>query len=371
MAEFNRAEPINPQFSINSLLLTGASGYLGTYVLNRLLATTDYHIYCVLRCSDPKQGLERLQKAAAEKGLNANIDSSRITIMSGELSQPRLGVSDDDYQHLCEYVDAIIHNASIINLMDPLSALYPTNVEGVTQILSLASTRKIKPIHYVSTIGVHHALAADIPQPVVEATPVVDWHIVDLTYEQSKIMAETLFGHARKRGVPVNILRPGTITWANDSRDPFINDDAFLKFYRACLAIKAYPSSTLAVNIVPVDYVADCIAAIANSETGNSNNYHVVAEESSQVETLYQWFNDLGCTIKPMEFNTWKQTLNDNFVLSFVNLYFRQGMEDGGHHQYSTDNLQAVTRENNITGFTVTKEYLEPLTKRFTNADDE
>lgn len=365
------ATPFNQQASVNSLLLTGASGYLGTYILNRLLNTTDYHIYCVIRCTDAEQGFERLRKAAEEKGLDNDIDHSRLTIMPGELSKPQLGVTDENYQCLCQNVDAIIHNASIINLMDPLSALYPTNVEGVPHILSLASTNKIKAVHYVSTIGVHHALPVDVPQPVVEATPVVDWHNVELTYEQSKIMAETLFTYARERDVPVNILRPGTVTWDDSTSDPFINDDAFLKFYRACLAIKAYPSSTLAVNIVPVNYVADCVAAITQSSTGKSENYHVVAQESSQVETLYQWFNALGCTIEPMEFNTWKEILEDNFVLSFVNLYFRHGMEDGGHHQYSTDNLNAVTNTYSIPGFTVTQEYLEPLTRQFNNADSQ
>ena len=72
-----------------------------------------------------------------------------------------------------------------------------------------------------------------------------------------------------------------------------------------------------------------------------------------------------------MEFTTWKDVLDDNFVLSFVNLYFRHGMEDGGHHQYSTDQLNAVTDKHNIPSFTVTKEYLKPLTQQFNNADSE
>lgn len=368
LTHFDNASAFEVDKPIQNILVTGSSGFLGTYLLNRLLQKTDYHIYCLLRCDNKQHGFSRLQQAAKEKGLSDTIIQDRITVIPGELSKSQLGLSNEDYQHLSGNVDLIIHNASIINLMDPLSALYPTNVEGVTSIIELASTSKIKPIQYVSTIGVHHALPENVAQPVVEKTPVVTWQDVELTYEQSKIMGETLFGHARKKGLPVNILRPGTITW-DTSSTPFINDDAFLKFYRACLNIKAYPASSLAVNIVPVDHVADSIVAITKDQKGQSKNYHLVSQTSTQVGDVYNWCNELGCTIEPLPFEQWKDKLDDNFVQSFVNLYFKQGMEGGGHHQYSSDNMREVIEKFDISPFEVTQEYLKPLTERFNNAE--
>jgi pyochelin synthetase len=366
LAQMNHASDFNPNTPVRSVLLTGASGFLGTYLLNRLLQNTDYQILCLLRCNNPQHGLDRLRQAALEKGLPDAIDTSRIRIIPGDLSQARLGLQQTEYEQLCEEVDSVIHNASIINLMDPLSALYSTNVEGVTRILEFATTRCIKPIHYISTIGVHHALPEDTTQPVIESTPVVAWRDVELTYEQSKIMAETLFGFARQKGVPVNILRPGTITW-DTSSEPYINDDAFLKFYRACLNISAYPQSTLAVNIVPVDHVADSIVSISKREMGSSKNFHLVSKTSTQVTDVYRWCNELGCTIKPLPLNHWKIKLEDNFVQSFVNLYFKQGMEAGGHHQYDSNNVQQANQYYDIAPFEVSRDYLEPLTRRFNN----
>jgi pyochelin synthetase len=358
--------PFDANKRIEKVLLTGATGFLGTYILQKLLQNTDYHIFCLIRCSNSSHGLERLRQAAQEKGLTVPIDRARLTIVPGELSEPKFGLSEALYKTLANEVDTIVHNASIINLMDPLSALYPTNVGGANRVLELASTTKIKPIHYVSTIGVHHALPDNIEQPVVEQTSVVEWRNVELTYEQSKIMAETLFGHAREKGVPVNILRPGTITW-DTTASPYINDDAFLKFYKACLKIRAYPESALAVNIVPVDYVAECIAAIVQTKTGASDNFHLVSETSTQVEEVYGWCNELGCIINPLSFENWTEKLDDNFVQSFVNLYFREGMEGGGHHQYATTNMRQILSTFNITPFEVCKDYLTPLTLSYNN----
>ncbi|KZN33823.1 non-ribosomal peptide synthetase [Pseudoalteromonas luteoviolacea] len=361
------ALPYDSDSEPKTVLLTGSTGYLGSYVLREILEKSDYHIVCLMRCDDIQHGFSRLAQASAEKGLSTDIPQERIQVISGTMSETHFGLCDSDYQALSAQVDVIIHNASIINLMDPLSALYPTNVEGAREIIRLASSHQVKPVHYISTIGVHHALPADVPQPVVEQTHVVPWREVDLTYEQSKIMAETLFTEARRHGIPVNILRPGTITWAT-TEAPFINDDAFLKFYRACLNIHAYPASELAVNIVPVDYVATCITAILKGATGQNSNFHLVSDQSTEVAQVYNWFNELGCDIQPLDFMTWKDTLNDNFVRSFVELYFKQGMDSGGHHQYATDNLKAILSQFDLPNFAVNRDYLKPLTEKFNNA---
>ncbi|MBR8843074.1 MULTISPECIES: non-ribosomal peptide synthetase [unclassified Pseudoalteromonas] len=361
------ALPYDSNSEPKTLFLTGSTGYLGSYVLREILDTTDYRILCLMRCDDIQHGFSRLEQAAAEKGLPTAIPHERIQIISGTMSEPYFGLSNTDYQALSAQVDVIVHNASIINLMDPLSALYPTNVEGAREIIRLASSHQVKPVHYISTIGVHHALPSDVPQPVVEHTQVVPWREVELTYEQSKIMAETLFTEARRHGVPVNILRPGTITWAT-TETPFINDDAFLKFYRACLNIHAYPASELAVNIVPVDYVATCITAIVKGATGQNSNFHLVSDQSTDVAQIYNWFNELGCDIQPLDFITWKDKLNDNFVRSFVELYFKQGMDSGGHHQYATDNLKSILAQFSLPNFAVSRDYLKPLTQKYNNA---
>ena len=359
------AKPISDE--IKHVLLTGSTGYLGSYLLRQLLTNTQYRITCLMRCDNSENGLKRLQNGASQKGLPCDFDPQRITIVPGDLSKQYFGLSQQQYQLLANDIDCVIHNASIINLMDPLSALYPTNVNGAKEVIEFACQLKIKPVHYISTIGVHHALPEHTLQPVVEETKVVDWQDVNLTYEQSKIMAETLFNQARSQGLPVNILRPGTITWARD-RKPFIYDDAFLKFSRACLDIHSYPSSELSVNIVPVDYVAECISAIVKQATGQSNNYHLVSDTSTQVAQLYNWFNQLGCDIQPLEFEQWKRKLSNSFVKSFVELYFKQGMDSGGHHQYATDNLKAVLKKEKIDSFNVNQTYLVPLTREYNNA---
>ena len=102
--------------------------------------------------------------------------------------------------------------------------------------------------------------------------------------------------------------------------------------------------------------------------TGQNSNFHLVSDQSTDVAQIYNWFNELGCDIQPLDFITWKDKLNDNFVRSFVELYFKQGMESGGHHQYATDNLKSILAQFSLPNFAVSRDYLKPLTQKYNNA---
>lgn len=369
------ASPYDPARPLRRLLLTGATGYLGIYTLAALLAQGEHEIHCLVRCDDPAAGRQRLRQAAAQKGLRLDADAARLHIVCGDVAQDRLGVDEGSYGWLCEHIDCIVHGASMINLMDPLARLYPTNVLGAARIIALAATTRVKPVHYISTIAVHHALPEGAPEPVLETTAASDaWAGLRLTYEQSKTMAEQLFYRARLAAVPVNVLRPGTITWDSglhgdreEGAGAYINDDAFLKFYRACLAVSAYPRSALTINIVPVDYVARAIACIVASASGASTNYHLVSQRSVPVDQVYRALGEMGCVFDALDFRQWKARLQDSFVEGFVNLYFRDGMDSGGHHQYASDALRQVLERHGVAAFEVGPDYLALLYRQFNN----
>lgn len=367
LANMGDAGPVAAGGAVRTLLLTGATGFLGGYILHELLARSDWSIRCLVRADDESSGRQRLQQSLDEKGLS--VDWARVQVEPGDLERDGLGVPPPRYAELAAEVDAVIHNASIINLMDPLSRLYPTNVQGAARVLSFATTAKIKPVHYVSTIAVHHALPEEPDEgeecSVPEATRIRGWAGSRLTYEQSKIMAETLFHRARERGVPVNILRPATIGWASTGGAAYINDDAFLKFYRACLHAGAYPTSPLRVNLVPVDVVAEGIVLVAREAGLASRNYHLVARRSVTVDRVYGWLNGLGCDFAALPPADWMARIDDPFVAGFVNLYFEGAMQRGGHRQYEEVNLDSLRLGCGGRAFELSGEYFKPLAERF------
>ncbi|MBB1485775.1 non-ribosomal peptide synthetase [Oceanospirillum sediminis] len=351
-----------------NIFLTGATGYLGCYILKSLLEQTQDTIYCLIRCNDEENGYFRLQQMAEERGMTLEIDRERVHIIPGDLINDRYGLDDTQYQWLAENIDKVMHIAALISLIAPLSGLYPINVKGSANAIELATTHHVKPVHYMSTIGVHYRLPYDESEPPVpeSTSPMAPWHKPELTYEHTKYMAEQLFYMARDKNLPVNIYRSGAITWDDTQQTPYINDDAFVKFFRTCMSVAAYPESRILISTTPVNVVARSIAMISHKaidQTGK--NFHVVSRYSHTGEQIYRWLNELGCQFKAMDFAAWDQQLADSFGRGFINRYFKHGMDQGGHHQYRIDNTEAALAEYGHQPYEIDRNYFIPMVRHF------
>lgn len=197
----------------DKILLTGATGFVGAFILNELLLSTKATIYCLVRETPDMSPMERISKTFSKYGIGGSGDSAeelskrlawRVTPIKGDIAVVNLGMNEDDYVYLSYEVDTIINAAAMVNLIYPYRALHSANVLGTENVMLFAQENKIKPVHHVSTdavfpVGLHDcAEDADMAQ-----------HKEQLTsgYAQSKWVSEQLVLKARKRGHPVAIYR--------------------------------------------------------------------------------------------------------------------------------------------------------------------
>ncbi|WP_293105514.1 FkbM family methyltransferase, partial [Moorena sp. SIO3I6] len=83
-----------------NIFLTGATGFLGVYLLSELLEQTQGNIYCLVRATSSEKGKQRLQRALESYSLWNETKSSRIIPVIGELSAPLLGLDESQFNHL-------------------------------------------------------------------------------------------------------------------------------------------------------------------------------------------------------------------------------------------------------------------------------
>jgi thioester reductase-like protein len=106
-------------------------------------------------------------------------------------------------------IDVIYHAGAVVNWINSYSSLKQPNFYGTVEIVKFAIHKKLKTVHYVSTIGVagtheHQFISAD--------------HIHLLNgYSKSKYVAEKFISHAASQGIPVSIYRPGMISGTGTS----------------------------------------------------------------------------------------------------------------------------------------------------------
>jgi acyl carrier protein len=141
----------NPDVSPSAIFLTGATGFLGSFLLYELLQQTQADIYCLVRAETIDSGKKKILSSLKSYLLWDESFSQRIIPAIGDLSKPLLGLSKTLFQQLAGQVDVIYHNGALVNSTYPYSVLKASNVLGTQEVLRLASLVRVKPVHFTST----------------------------------------------------------------------------------------------------------------------------------------------------------------------------------------------------------------------------
>ncbi|WP_169813146.1 non-ribosomal peptide synthetase [Nocardia jejuensis] len=293
----------------HQVLLTGATGFLGTHLLHELLTTTNAHVWCLVRATDHESARHRIIESLKRFQLPTALVDQRVSALRADLGAPLLGLEPAQFAQLADQVDAIYHNGARVNHLDPYERLRQVNVQGTRSILQLATTLRIKPVHFISTLGA--AIPANqVPRIVAEDDRLHAHQVQDNGYLTSKWVGEELIRQAGERGVPTTIFRPGTI--CGHTRTAVNNpDDAFWNMIRAAAILAAAPPMDDArVSLVPVDYVAQAIIAITTQPRQHSV-YHLVNHTPVAVDEVLQCLREHGLPIAVTSLDALRRELEE------------------------------------------------------------
>jgi thioester reductase-like protein len=293
----------------SAIFLTGATGFLGTFLLYELLQQTQADIYCLVRSHSSEEGKQKLQKNLEFYSLWSESLSSRIIPLIGELSQPFFGLSPQQFDILAAKIDVIYHNGALVNFIYPYSALKKVNVLGTQEVLRLASRMKLKLVHHVSTLGV--VASIDYPQ----LNSVREWSNLDYVrfpddgYSQSKWIAEKLVTTAHYRGIPICIYRPGSIS--GHSKSGIWNTDDFTcRMLKGCIQLGKIPTLDKAVEMTPVDYVSKAIVYLSRQDASLGKAFHLVNPQPLHLNKLSNWISLFGYPLQQISYDEWKTELS-------------------------------------------------------------
>jgi len=317
-----------------ALFLTGATGFLGVFLLAELLEQTDAKIYCFIRAGDEQQALARLQRQIGCYELQGRIDWNRVIAVCGDLSESRLGLSELRYEEIAGQVGAIYHNGALVNFIQPYKALKAANVLGTEAVLRLACHRRAKAIHYVSTLSVFGEASAH-PQGHRESDAPNPSENLGNGYAQSKWVAEKLMRTARDRGFQVTIYRPATV--AGDSRSGIWNTEDFLcRLIKACLQMGCAPAERVRMDIAPVDYISRAIVALSLQPDSVGACFHLNHPVPPYSDELVDGFSRAGYRLDRIPYRDWvKKVLEaaednrkDFALLPLLSMFSEQNQED-------------------------------------------
>lgn len=282
------------------VLLTGVTGYLGGHLCKQLLERGTGPVFCLVR------GPLADRRVAERLALLGDVpDLGRVHAVTGDFSQPRLGLSPEIYESLAATVGTVFHCGASTDL----TASYPhtrlPNVVGVEHLLRFATHRRLKHLHHVSTMSIFlRARQYGIDQ-VDERTPLVLDYAGTGGYPRSKCVAEQLVRQADVRGIPASVYRPAFLPGDHYTTQPRGNRDLFNVIIGSIAQIGAVPAEGH-IPAFPVESAARAIAALSErpGRTLEDRTYNLVDPSPLTWRVVGEALNLLGHrtrTVAPAE----------------------------------------------------------------------
>ncbi|MDR8073009.1 amino acid adenylation domain-containing protein [Burkholderia cenocepacia] len=259
-----------------AVLLTGANGFLGSFILSELISRTNQIVYCVVRGDDDASARRRLDEAAFVNGLGHLCGHPRVRVLRGDLGAPRLGLSDAVWQTLAAEVGAIHHNGAHVNHVYDYPYLHAENVGSTLELLRLCCSGRRKALHFVSTLSA--ASATGPTGRLIEAAPSeAGPAFVNNGYNLTKWVSEHLVAEAAARGIDTTILRPGNITGHSRTGLCQPGRNRILLLLKGAVQLGCAPLASEGglFDLSPVDYLARAIVACTLDGARTERVFHL------------------------------------------------------------------------------------------------
>lgn len=302
-----------------TVLLTGATGFLGRFLLLELLeqvAVDGGRVVCLVRAPDQATAVRRL--GAVFTGSDPRLEEryrslahDRLDVIPGDLAEVGLGLDEVQQARLAREIDRIVHTAGLVNHVLDYEHLFPSNVAGTAALVGLALTDRRKTIDFVSSGAVSPLLERS--QRDDEDSPLVQQAVLDHSYANgyrtSKWSAEHLLRAAgRQHGLPVNVFRCTMMLPHRYFAGGMNVDDIFTRLLYSVIVTGIAPTSfhvpasdgsrvRAHYDGLPVDFVAAAIAKIGVTPTTGVHTFNVVnhhAEDGLSLDVFVDWIEAAG-----------------------------------------------------------------------------
>jgi epothilone polyketide synthase E len=298
-------------FEPDQVLLTGATGFLGAFLLHELLTRTKARVTCLVRAPNASAGAERVARNAAELGVWSDRFASRIEVVCGNLERPRLGLDQNVFEDLAARIDAVYNNGATLSFVESYEELKASHVEGTREVLALASLGRPKAVHHVSSVVVFDAaphrgrtLDEDVRPTATEG--------IRLPYAQCKWVTEALVWSAGDRGIPVTVYRPSFIGGAS-AEGAWNTADFLCRMLKYAVDEGCLPGDLdVEIDMSPVDYVARSIVHLSRQPSSVGRAFHLQSPRPVHWSVFREMLRSLGHPVEPVPYWEWVSRVEAN-----------------------------------------------------------
>lgn len=253
----------------NVVIVTGATGNLGAFIVASLLARPSVsEVWALVRAPGQASAGARVMASLASRQITLSpAQLSKLKALPSDLSQPDLGVDPQDLDRLLSTATCIVHSAWAVNFNLGVRSFEQQHIRGTYNLLNFClRSRLAEPARFFFCSSV--STASNTPKPaIVPETQIDDLSHAQATgYGRSKLVTEHIVRSAMQRaGMHARVLRIGQLS--GDTANAIWNEtEAVALMVRSALTVGALPALEETVSWLPVDSCARAVVEIALAE---------------------------------------------------------------------------------------------------------
>jgi glycopeptidolipid biosynthesis protein len=319
-----------PSAEVRTVLLTGATGFLGRYLALEWLQRMDLAdgtLICLVRGESNEDARRRLYKTfdSGDPQLLRHFQelaADHLEVIAGDKAEANLGLDQQTWQRLADTVDLIVDPAAVVNHVLPYSELFGPNVVGTAELIRIALTTKLKRYTFVSTAGVGRQIEPSAFTEDADIRAISRTRTIDDSYNNSKWAAEVLLREANDLcGLPVAVFRCDMILADTTYAGQLNVSDNFTRMVFSVVATGIAPGSFYQLDAdgnrqrahydaLPVEFVAEAIAMLGAQRADGFETYHVMNPHDDGIgfDEYVDWLIEAGYPIQRVgDFGEWLQ----------------------------------------------------------------
>src|SRR5687767_29573 len=269
-----------------TILLTGFPCFIATRLVARL-ARHNTQFYLLVQ----PEFIERATRVIERIAEQTHTPLENFALIEGDITQPQLGITDEDLQTIRDETTAAYHLAAAYDLAIDKETATHVNLEGTKNVNELCrSLPNLRRYNYVSTCYV----AGKRLGRILETDLAHDAGFRNF-YEETKYLAE-MEVEKLKTDLPVTIIRPSVVVGDSRTGETVKYDGIYylIQYLRKApglLRLINVGNNDVRLNLVPVDFVVDGIAALASDENAVGKT---IALADPDPLTTAELFNDIA-----------------------------------------------------------------------------
>ncbi|MUM17177.1 hypothetical protein BI330_12400 [Mycobacterium sp. CBMA 623] len=323
-----------PSGEARTVLLTGATGFLGRYLVLQWLEKLellDGKLICLVRAASDEEARRRLEQIfdSGDPELLRHfheLAEDHLEVIAGDKGEADLGLGEETWQRLADTVDVIVDSAAVVSGALSYGELFGPNVAGTAELIRLALDTKLKMFTFVST--------ANVGDPIERVAFTEDADIRDICatrvikdayangYGSSKWAGEVLLREAHDLcGLPIGVFRCDMLLADTTYAGQLNVTDVFTKMILSLVTTGVAPKSFYGLDSdgnrrrahfdgLPVEFVAEAITTLGTQVVDGFQTYHVMNphDDGIGLDEYVDWLIEAGHPIERIDdFQEWLQ----------------------------------------------------------------